>query len=342
MANYSFISVPPNAQIEVINSVTPTPTPICPSPVANISYTVLMVTSPYTRVVELVGTSSQGGTGHNIVEYMWYINNEFVGPGSVIEIRIDLGQHNIKLKIKNDCGKFDYGFKILAPTVITTPTPTPSPTPPTTKLNQFRQACISNETVNVGWSTVELYMINRTVSEIWWYLTEKERRSVLKIADSNNYPTTIPEISDGQGDCKGSYNNWIKAWCRNHVTIKLHIYGKPVTDNCKSFYYKTKSGSKHCYYTNQYYDLPYSYVAIRGPEIGGTDYFAHAVCGIQVSQDTSTYKSWVFFQYGDHDIKPGNYQIPINEYDLTIYIYKYIDLPSLDKIVYSKLYTFKL
>jgi len=346
--NISFISSPPNAQIKVIGSATPTPAPSCPLPTGHISYNVLMITSPFSRVVELVGSSSLGGAGHTIVEYTWYIDNEYVKSGPVVEIIIDLEQHNIKLKIKNDCGKFDYEFKIITPTYIPTPTPsptpiyTPSPTPPTTKLNQFRQSCISNGTVNVGWNTLKPYMIDRTVSEIWWYLTEKERRSILKLTDSNNYPTSIPSIGEGQDDCKGSYNNWTFAWCRNHVTIKLHIYGKPVTDNSKSFYYQTKSNSKHCYYTNQYYDLPYNYVAIRGPEINGTEYFAHAVCGVQVNQDTSTYNSWVLFQYWDHDIKPNSYQIPTNKYDLTMYIYKYIDLPSLDKISYSKLYTFKL
>lgn len=217
-----------------------------------------------------------------------------------------------------------------------------SVTPEEIKLIHFRDICVSNGTINVGWNKLRPFMSNRTVSDIWWLLTEKERRSILQISVPNELYYYVSEMTDGQENCGGAFNNWTKAWCRNNTTMKLHIFGKPVTDNSKSFYYKANNGQIYCYYRDDYYDLPYYYVAFRTPIINGEREWAHAVSGVLVNQDTSTYNSWVFFQYSYYDFKPGHSQIPTDKYDLTMYIYKYTDLPGLDKIRYSREHTFEL
>ncbi len=106
--------------VSVIGSITPTP--LCPEPTSSFSYS-LISSIGTNRTFKLNGTQSNGGSGHFIVEYKWYIDSVYSGNGSVKEVTIDTNAHEFKLIVENDCGNLD-STKAFIPKALT-PTPYP-------------------------------------------------------------------------------------------------------------------------------------------------------------------------------------------------------------------------
>lgn len=195
-------------------------------------------------------------------------------------------------------------------------------------LTSFRSACISNQKISVTWDLLKTWLINHSVSKIWWGLTETERRSIGEHAIKNTIYYTIIERGTGSPGCIGTNITWKKAYCVDNSRVRIFKFGEPF-NNVDSCYFKDKSWDIKCYNFNEYYKLPVFNVSAR-TQVGATDVFGHSMSGLQVNKDTTKYSSWVVFQYSDWDLKPGSRHIPTHKYDLDLAISK---LTALDNCV---------
>ena len=97
------------------------------------------------------------------------------------------------------------------------------------------------------------------------------------------------------------------------------------------------SGKTQCMYRDDYFDLPV-YIVVVGTVDSA---FAHEICGILINQDTTDHNSWIYFQYSNHNIKLGDWQIPVDDYDIQMLICKVSKVIMLGTTSKSVKFTFK-
>lgn len=184
-------------------------------------------------------------------------------------------------------------------------------------LKGFRDENLSGGHVVCTREVLKSRLEDKTISRLWWLLTEQERRSIAEHAAMDTFPRAIPYKRKGNPNCRGGVGEWGEATCVPNSIIRcLKIFGNPApsesdADQC---YWKDYSGDENCFFQNDPYNLPCHTVSCLSDDRS----FCHALAAIQVNLDTSSLNSWCIFQYTKFDLKPGDYQLP---YGSTISIY---------------------
>lgn len=314
MTNVTFNSNPSNAYIRKIGSVTPHPT-YTPTPtlMPTISPICSQLISSYSIVIKEYDTNDDGKISYEEerVAYNHYMGNH-LKPEDYFAVR-DFYRNNCTLPY--------------------IPTPTPLPK---ANLDEFRNECMSNESVKVSWSTIKKWMIDRRVASIWWDFTQKERKSIAEIAVKNTLFYYVDRVKDGNNNCSGATGDEYISVCIHNSIIRTQHFGTPVNFS-KKCYYKSNTGSYKCYYISQYYGLPTHDIELRTGHVTGEGSYGHAICGIQINKNINDYRSWVLFQYWDWDIKLGDKQFPLNKVDL---YFRVFTIRSIEHV--RKFYAFKV
>lgn len=178
----------------------------------------------------------------------------------------------------------------------------------------FKAECFNGSTLSCSEDAVHQHLIKKSVSREWWDLTVAQRKDLGKYIIRDFVPFyQLSSCGAGDPNCAGGTISWRSISCVGNAIIRYtrmhstHLYSK-----LKNIYYKY-NGETKCLYA--FYDdcfwLPCYTVGVD--KVG----FGHEICALQIGEDITDFDSWVFFQYGDDDIKPGNRQMPYGV-DVTI------------------------
>lgn len=284
MIGVKFYSNPSGANIKLIHSSTPTPTPVPTQ-----SPDCVDLSNKYYDLIDEFDTDNNGKISSSELYEAWLQNwNRYLDEDHYLKIE-EFHDKDCTLPFK----------------------PTPSPTPQA-DINQFRNKCISNNKVKCSWSTIRSWLIDRRVASIWWLLNQTERKSIAEIAVKNTLYYMTWYGKDGKDNCEGPTSISYDIVCLHNAIIRTQIFGTPVPGS-KKCYYLDNLDKYQCYYTPNYYGLPAHDVELR---VYKENQWAHAVCGIQINKNMNDINSWVLFQYGNWDIKRGNWQFPGDEINL--------------------------
>lgn len=175
-----------------------------------------------------------------------------------------------------------------------------------------------NETITLipdTWIKLKPLLEDHTISEMWWNLTESDRRSIAELAIKNTLFYMLRQGRSGKPNCEGGEGNFNSLVCLQNAIIRSMKFGTELTgaDNC---YYRRNELSEEFCYLGTHYDLP-CYMVTCSTYGGG---FGHSLAAIQVNEDTDLLSSWIIFQYSDFDIKLGHWQLPVDRFPGRIYI----------------------
>jgi len=181
----------------------------------------------------------------------------------------------------------------------------------------FRAECLTDGTVTCDWDTLRGKLENHDVSRFWWFLTEPERRSIAEMAIKNTLFYTLWYGRSGKSNCEGGEGGISRLSCIHNTIIRYLKFGQDAPiggDNC--YYRRTRSSDEFCYVPDIKYGLPcYECTcATYGPGFG------HFMCAIQVNKNIEELDSWIVFQYSSFDIKPGHWQMPVDEHPGNIFV----------------------
>lgn len=176
--------------------------------------------------------------------------------------------------------------------------------------DDFMALCFHNSSVICSKDFLHPYLTNKSVARYWPYLSKEQRISLGTFIISKFATFQIPEIGDGDHNCKGNVTNWRRAYCLAHALIRFSRmnFAEPYPE-LGMCYYNDIHGNIYCYIDVagvEAYHLPCQLVSIVG--IGHL--YGHGICGLQVGEDETEFSSWLFFQYTEIDIKPGSWQMP--------------------------------
>jgi len=188
----------------------------------------------------------------------------------------------------------------------------------------FKRDCLSDNEVTCDWNTLRKYLLDNTVSNNWWKLTKQQRISIIKAILKNTFPQYIPYYCKGKPNCEGCETDYQRAVCHENAIFRILRLGRSLGDDDKLYYNTTQNHETDICCNLEHYNLPVYDV---------TSCAMHAIVAIQVDEDPDDPNSWHFFQYGNFDIKPGDWQLPLMEPIGTIKIYKVKNM-SVDYIPY--------
>lgn len=154
----------------------------------------------------------------------------------------------------------------------------------------------------------ELYeeLITGYVSSAWWDMSEADRRELaLRIINWWSIPLSIYEIK--------TWPNWEirKPYCLGNASIRFSIIGdcslcfpsSIVVGDDTPDYWKL-GGTWKAFGEDDCFNLPCKLCVVNATD------FSHAICALQIGEDQLDFDSWIFFQYNEADIKPGDSQMP--------------------------------
>jgi len=174
---------------------------------------------------------------------------------------------------------------------------------------RFREECLSDagEIICDKQTLHDNWLITKKLSKIWWLLTDDERNNTAGFIIRNWLFFSIPYHREGLPDCRGGTGDWKRTYCVGNAVIRLLRFGsgEGYYDDISHCYWSTDKVTEHCYWIESF-DLP---VFLANVHTHGTG-FGHAVCAFQIRKDQKDFNSWRFFQYGNDNIKPGNWQMP--------------------------------
>ena len=178
-------------------------------------------------------------------------------------------------------------------------------------LAEFRAECLSNESVVCSWDVLKTRLEDLTVSQLWWDLTRDERYSISEMAIGNTLTRIYRWGRSGKPNCGGGEGGRTSIVCLNNAVIRYikftsNTFG--VVDSCYYSEYMELAHDEFCYVPEQTFGLPGHLVSCYGTGFG------HTMCAVQIEQDLTTLDSWIVFQYGGFDIKPGDWQMPNGMY----------------------------
>jgi len=192
-------------------------------------------------------------------------------------------------------------------------------------LAEFRAECFDAGGIGCSWDVMKTRLEDRTVSQLWWDMTEMERRSIAEMAIKNTLFYTLRYGRSGKPDCEGGVGDVMGIVCVQNGSIRALKFGSYSVGGDSCYYRRSSTSGEFCYVPEIQYGLPCHMVTCT--TYAGVDRgFGHTICSIQVVDKTDSLDNWILFQYADFDIKPGNWQIPADEYDLCIKISRLIGL----------------
>lgn len=176
-------------------------------------------------------------------------------------------------------------------------------------IDAFRDECLTGGAVSCDWDTLHARLINHDISRFWWFLTEAERRSIAEIAIKNTLFYTLYYGRSGKPNCEGGEGDVAEIVCMQNALIRYLKFGSDSPPSGSDCYYRRNSDSdEFCYVPDIKYNLPCNIVLCAGYDFG------HSMCAIQVVDSFDSLDNWIVFQYSSFDIKPGNPQMPNNDF----------------------------
>jgi hypothetical protein len=172
-------------------------------------------------------------------------------------------------------------------------------------LAEFRAECLSDGSVVCSWDVLKTRLEDHTVSGLWWDLTQDERRSIAVTATKNTLCFRIYSWRPGQPDCIGGEGEWRNADCGINSVVRIWKFGTDSPDGYHAYWQDPATSIEYCYVPDIKYNLPCYSAGVAQPNWG------HEIATIQIGEDVSDINSWIFFQYHEFDIRPGEYQFPV-------------------------------
>ena len=165
----------------------------------------------------------------------------------------------------------------------------------------------SGDTIIANRDTIHKLLIDRSISQQWWDISEKQRRVLSKYIIRYFLPRRqVTKIGEKRED---GVIRWRHGSCVSNALLRYAKMREP-TENQKRCYYL--DGAKHCYAGESYF-LPCYCVGCNGYNSEGECNFSHELCALLVKEgEESKFDSWIFFQYSGINIKSGNWQMPKN------------------------------
>lgn len=209
-----------------------------------------------------------------------------------------------------------------------------------TTIDEFRTYCIQDETITCNKQTLHKLLINNLISNIWWDLTYDERLLLSQKLVYYFGTMRVKAVYYGESDCAGYDPKHKTAYphnkCAYNATIRYLKFNHPLPGTDTDMYWEDNyTGEMHCY-TEEEFNLPAYFTEVDYPS--GTD---HAIVALQLGEDVNDFNNWLFFQYTNTNIQPGDYQMRI---PCRVYIYdeKPIDKPwgQFDKFTDTKIAEF--
>lgn len=181
-------------------------------------------------------------------------------------------------------------------------------------ISEFRETCMSGETVTCSWSILHDHLIDQTISSLWWDLTEGERRSIAEKAIRNTLFYEIYEGRPGKPGCAGGEGPCTEIVCLQNAAIRCLKFADKTHGGDTCYYIDPTDGEEYCYKPEVCYGLPCNVVSCGTYGAG----FGHSMASIQVVNNFDSLSNWVIFQYNTYDIRVGDPQIPTYRYDLRL------------------------
>jgi hypothetical protein len=180
------------------------------------------------------------------------------------------------------------------------------------ELEEFRAECVHGGSVTCSWDVLKTRLEDQTVSLLWWFLTEAERRSIAEQAIRNTLFHNYRYGRHGKANCEGGEGDVKSIVCVQNGVIRTLKFGKCSAGGDSCYYRRYTDSEEFCYVPNIQYRLPCNIVSCIDYE----GEFCHSMCSIQVVNKIDSINNWIVFQYNDVDIKSGNWQMPSHKYDL--------------------------
>jgi len=165
-------------------------------------------------------------------------------------------------------------------------------------------------------SKEELYslLINRYVSNKWWLLDDDTRKQLaLKIIKWWSVPLGKIVREKHQVGEKWWEGN---PMCAGNAAIRYAIFADSSIARPNEYYQYYYSNEWRELVNEQCFYLPVALGRVYKGTInsmGVSTYSScHAIAALQVNPNLKQFNSWVFFQYTNPDIRPGDWQIPIH------------------------------
>mgnify|MGYP001084000849 CR=1 FL=1 len=111
----------------------------------------------------------------------------------------------------------------------------------------------------------------------------------------------------GQNQCLGPTGSWENNYCSANAVLRYMTFsnGNDYYEYLDNYYWSLDKESYTCYY--QYnFNLPVYIVTAASIK------WIHALTAFQVGIHQENWDSWIFFQYDDSDIHPGEWQLPVD------------------------------
>ena len=175
--------------------------------------------------------------------------------------------------------------------------------------------CIKNGEITCSKEDFHELLIDKTVADNWWSLTDDERDIIADFTIRNWTLFRVLFVREGSSDCEGGTGDWKDAYCFENAMVRLCTIGKgeDYYTQASKCYWSTDKVEEHCY-VEESFGLPVYYVISHRTPLG------HALCAIQIKRDQTDFNSWRIFQYENPNVKPSDWQILCESCDVFAYL----------------------
>ncbi len=121
-------------------------------------------------------------------------------------------------------------------------------------------------------------------------------------------PFMIGYSRHGLPDCGGGSGSWYSAECQENMMMRYARTRKCLAhlQTLAGCYWMEREGCpEHCYIEGTF-DLDFYLTFVKN----ASQNFSHAVCAEFLGGNADEFSSWKFYQFGNLDIRPGNWQMP--------------------------------
>jgi len=164
---------------------------------------------------------------------------------------------------------------------------------------ELRAELESGQIASEWWGYIKPYRVDIAKVILKWFSVE-EFGEPKKVA--YGHPETGPLF-------EGDEDSYIEAHCGPEAGLRYALIGGKYQPEDTLWYYTKYKGSYEWRKARQEkpFGLPVFKVGVNWTSNGKP--YGHWICALQVGEDTTLMDSWVFFQFGDNDIKIGDAQM---------------------------------
>ncbi len=174
-------------------------------------------------------------------------------------------------------------------------------------VRNFRNQCMQDNNIICSSHIMNSFGEDGTLKDIWSNLTIDERRnigiSLFNYLNSDVFHTSTINTICGDANCSAPMA-LPNGMCGPNAIIRVLRLGTSdkMMDWC---HYINGTGNIVSYYYPNSYGLP-----VYAARVEGTN-SAHSIVALQIGDDFSDFNSWLFSQYSNPNIIPGDSQMPI-------------------------------